>query len=57
MKKASDLLKTTPKDLVKRLEQSQKRAKELEKKAEQALVKAQTGSSEDVMSQVRTWAA
>ena len=53
MKKAADLLKSTPKELVKRLEQNQKRVKDLERKAEQAEVRAQTGTVEEVMSLVR----
>ncbi|QRN99683.1 alanine--tRNA ligase [Archangium violaceum] len=53
LKKAAELLKTSPKDLVKRVESTQKRMKELEKKIEEVAVKAQAGSSKDLLDQAR----
>jgi alanyl-tRNA synthetase len=53
LKKAAELLKTSPKDLVKRVEATQKRVKELERKVEEVAVKAQAGSSKDLMEQAR----
>jgi len=53
LKKASELMKTTPRDLVKRVEATQKRVKELERKVEEVTVKAQTGSSKDLLEQAR----
>jgi alanyl-tRNA synthetase len=45
MRKASEILKTSPKELVKRVEATQKRIKELERKAEEAAVRATSGSA------------
>ncbi|HXN40339.1 MAG TPA: alanine--tRNA ligase, partial [Myxococcaceae bacterium] len=53
IRKASELLKTSPKELVKRVEASQKRIKELERKAEEAAVRASSGSPADVLAQTR----
>jgi alanyl-tRNA synthetase len=53
MRKAAELLKTSPKELVKRVEATQKRVKELEKKVEEVAVKAQTASSKDLLDQAR----
>jgi alanyl-tRNA synthetase len=53
LKKAAELLKTSPKELVKRVEATQKRVKELEKKVEEVAVKAQAGSSKDLLEQAR----
>ncbi|HSP81827.1 MAG TPA: DHHA1 domain-containing protein, partial [Myxococcaceae bacterium] len=53
LKKAAELLKTSPRELVKRVEAMQKRAKELERKVEEVAVKAQAGSSKDVLEQAR----
>jgi alanyl-tRNA synthetase len=53
LKKAAELLKTSPKELVKRVEATQKRVKELERKVEEVAVKAQAGSSKDLMEQAR----
>jgi alanyl-tRNA synthetase len=53
LKKVAELLKTSPKDLVKRVEATQKRVKDLEKKIEEVAVKAQAGSSKDLLEQAR----
>jgi alanyl-tRNA synthetase len=53
LKKAAELLKVAPKDLVKRVEATQRRVKELEKKVEEVAVKAQAGSSKDLVEQAR----
>ena len=53
LKKVAELLKTSPKDLFKRVEATLKRVKELEKKVEEVTVKAQTGTSKDLMEQAR----
>ncbi|HZI06513.1 MAG TPA: DHHA1 domain-containing protein, partial [Archangium sp.] len=53
MKKAAELLKTSPKELVKRVEATQKRVKDLERKVEEVAVKAQAGSSKDLLEQAR----
>jgi alanyl-tRNA synthetase len=53
MKKVAELLKTSPKDLLKRVEATQRRVKELEKKVEEVAVKAQAGSSKDLLEQAR----
>ena len=53
LRKAADLLKTNPKELAKRVEATQKRVKELEKKVEEVAIKAQTGSSKDLLDQAR----
>ena len=44
LRKAADLLKTSPREVVKRLETMQKRMKELEKKVEEAQLRAQASS-------------
>ncbi len=53
VRKAAELLKTSPKELVKRVEASQKRIKELERKAEEAAVRASGGSAADTLEQAR----
>jgi alanyl-tRNA synthetase len=53
LRRAADLLKTSPKELSKRVEATQKRVKELEKKVEEVAVKAQTASSKDLLDQAR----
>ena len=53
IRKASELLKTSPKELVKRVEAGQKRIKELERKAEEAAVRASSGSPADALAQTR----
>ncbi|HEX4620050.1 MAG TPA: alanine--tRNA ligase, partial [Myxococcaceae bacterium] len=53
LKRASDLLKTSPKELVKRIEASQKRIKDLEKRAEDAAVRASSSAGHGDAEQVR----
>jgi len=53
LRRAAELLKTTPKELSKRVEATQKRVKELEKKVEEVAVKAQTASSKDLLAEAR----
>jgi alanyl-tRNA synthetase len=53
VKKVAEFLKTSPRDLFKRVEATQRRVKELEKKVEEVAVKAQAGSSKDLMEQAR----
>jgi alanyl-tRNA synthetase len=53
VRRASEVLKTSPKELVKRVEATQKRIKELERKAEEAAVRASSGSSSDILEQAR----
>jgi alanyl-tRNA synthetase len=53
LKKAAELLKVSPRDVVKRVEATQRRVKELEKKVEEVAVKAQAGSSKDLVDQAR----
>ena len=53
IRKASEILKTSPKELVKRVEANQKRIKELERKAEEATVRASSGSPTDILAQTR----
>jgi alanyl-tRNA synthetase len=53
LKKAAELLKTTPKELVKRVEASQKRIKELERKVEETALRASSGGAQDLLDQVR----
>jgi alanyl-tRNA synthetase len=53
LKKAAALLKTTPKELATRVEATQKRVKELERKVEEVAVKAQTASNRDLLDQAR----
>jgi len=45
MRKAAELLKTTPKELSRRVETTQKRVKELERKVEEVTVRAMKGGS------------
>ncbi|NTX33749.1 alanine--tRNA ligase [Myxococcus sp. CA033] len=53
LRKAAELLKTSPKDVVKRVEAAQKRVKELERKVEEVAVKANTAGSKDLLEQAR----
>ncbi|QSQ23830.1 alanine--tRNA ligase [Pyxidicoccus parkwayensis] len=53
LRRAAELLKTTPKELSKRVEATQKRVKELERKVEEVSVKAQTAGSKDLLDQAR----
>ncbi|MBX5484558.1 MAG: alanine--tRNA ligase [Myxococcaceae bacterium] len=53
VKKAAALFKSTPKELVPRIEAQQKRIKELERKLEEVQLKARSASSKDAMEQVR----
>ncbi|MFY1830036.1 alanine--tRNA ligase [Myxococcus fulvus] len=53
LRKVAELLKTSPKDVVKRVEATQKRVKELERKVEEVSVKAQTAGSKDLLEQAR----
>ncbi|GEN06405.1 alanyl-tRNA synthetase [Myxococcus fulvus] len=53
LRKVAELLKTSPKDVVKRVEAAQKRVKELERKVEEVSVKAQTAGSKDLLEQAR----
>ncbi|WP_163995403.1 alanine--tRNA ligase [Pyxidicoccus caerfyrddinensis] len=53
LRRAAELLKTSPKDLSKRVEATQKRVKELERKVEEVAVKAQTAGSKDLLEQAR----
>jgi len=52
MRKAADVLRTSPKELVKRVEATQKRLKELEREVETVALKASSGSV-DALSLVR----
>ncbi|WP_338864165.1 alanine--tRNA ligase [Myxococcus stipitatus] len=53
LRKVAELLKTSTKDVVKRVEATQKRVKELERKVEEVSVKAQTAGSKDLLEQAR----
>lgn len=53
LRKVAELLKTSAKDVVKRVEATQKRVKELERKVEEVSVKAQTAGSKDLLEQAR----
>ncbi len=53
IKGAAELLKSSPKELLKRIEATQKRIKELERKAEEAAVRANSGSSGEALEQSR----
>jgi len=52
VRQVAELLKTSPKELVKRVEANQKRVKELERKAEEAAVRA-SGPAIDALDQAR----
>jgi alanyl-tRNA synthetase len=51
--KASELLKSSPKELVKRIDAIQKRIRELERKLEQAAAQSTSVSSKDLLDQAR----
>ncbi|MFZ5469785.1 MAG: alanine--tRNA ligase [Myxococcota bacterium] len=53
LRQASEVLKTSPKELVRRLEATQKRIKELEKRVEDATLRAQAAKSGAVAEKVR----
>ncbi|RKG95180.1 alanine--tRNA ligase [Corallococcus sp. CA053C] len=53
LKKVAALLRTTPKEVALRVEATQKRVKELERKVEEVAVKAQTASNKDLLDQAR----
>jgi len=53
VRRASELLKTSPKELVRRVEATQRRVKELEKEVETAARRASAASSKDVLSEAR----
>ncbi|RKH45801.1 alanine--tRNA ligase [Corallococcus llansteffanensis] len=53
LKKVAALLRTTPKEAALRVEATQKRVKELERKVEEVAVKAQTASNKDLLDQAR----
>ncbi|HXX32558.1 MAG TPA: DHHA1 domain-containing protein, partial [Myxococcaceae bacterium] len=52
VRRAAELLRTSPKELVRRVEATQKRVKELEREVEEATLRASSGSG-DVLAQVR----
>jgi len=53
MRRASELLRTGPKELARRVEATQKRVKELEKEVETAALRATAVSGKDVLSEAR----
>ncbi len=53
LRRAASLLKAQPKELSARIEATQKRMKELERKAEQAAVRATTGAAQDPLELAR----
>ncbi len=53
VRRASELLRTSPKELVRRVEATQRRVKELEKEVETAVRRASTTSSGDVLAEAR----
>jgi len=53
VRRASEVLKTSPKELVRRVEAAQRRVKELEKELETAARRASAASSMDVLSEAR----
>jgi alanyl-tRNA synthetase len=53
VRRASELLKTSPRELVRRVEATQRRVKELEKEVETAARRASAASSKDVLSEAR----
>jgi len=53
VRRASEVLKTSPKELVRRVEAAQRRVKELEKEVETAARRASAASSRDVLSEAR----
>jgi alanyl-tRNA synthetase len=53
LRHAADLLKTSPKELIKRIESTQKRVKDLEREVEEVQVRARSKSTDDVLSQAR----
>ncbi|RKH23013.1 alanine--tRNA ligase [Corallococcus praedator] len=53
LKKVAALLRTSPKEVALRVEATQKRVKELERKVEEVAVKAQSASNKDLLDQAR----
>jgi alanyl-tRNA synthetase len=53
VRRAAELLKTSPRELVRRVEATQRRVKELEKEVETAARRASAASSTDVLSEAR----
>ncbi len=53
VRRAAELLRTSPKELARRVEATQKRVKELEKEVETASRRASAASSKDVLSEAR----
>jgi alanyl-tRNA synthetase len=53
VRRAAELLRTSPKELARRVEATQKRVKELEKEVETAARRASAASSKDVLSEAR----
>ncbi|HVP62813.1 MAG TPA: alanine--tRNA ligase [Myxococcaceae bacterium] len=53
VRRAAELLRSSPRELVKRVEATQKRVKELEKEVESAARRATAASSKDVLSEAR----
>jgi alanyl-tRNA synthetase len=53
VRRASELLRTSPKELVRRVEATQRRVKDLEKEVETAARRASAASSKDVLSEAR----
>jgi alanyl-tRNA synthetase len=53
MRRASELLKSTPREVAKRIEAIQKRVRELERKVEEAALRATGAKSRDAMEQIR----
>jgi len=53
VRRASEVLRTSPKELVRRVEATQRRVKELEKEVETAARRASAASSKDVLSEAR----
>ncbi|HZJ53182.1 MAG TPA: alanine--tRNA ligase [Myxococcaceae bacterium] len=53
VRRASELLRTSPKELVRRVEATQRRVKELEKEVETAARRASAASTSDILSEAR----
>ena len=53
VRRAAELLRTSPKELARRVEATQKRVKELEKEVESAARRASTASTRDVLAEAR----
>jgi alanyl-tRNA synthetase len=53
LRKVAELLRSSPKEVARRVEATQKRVKELERKVEEVSVKAQTAGSKDLLENAR----